>query len=347
MALASCAPITNLAVVTLPLVPSADAAPVAATAPDERIARRAALPRVEGQRCAIVFADAPVILARVGETVITACDVAVAAERDSREGRASRSPREVLNALVAESVIADGARAHGLDRDTTVVRRTRETLAAALVRSEALESLRGDQPDDDSVARYYAAHRSDFTTSERAHLREIVLADETRAREAIRESATTSFEALVRDRSISPDAARDGGDLGLVAREGNDRVTLALAQAGFAIAEPGAVHPEPIRVETIVLEGRRHRPRTVVTWHVIQLLERIPATTLPIEDATRIIRFRLAYGRYEAARIATETRLADEARHARPVEIRASGLRRVHVIAGPPLPRPRRLGRAH
>jgi hypothetical protein len=327
-ALAACAPMTG-APARASHVGATPAARDAASPVAQR--PRPDLPRVEGLACPIAFDDADVVLARVGDVTLTACDVAVAAARNIREGRPALPPREILRELVADAMLADEARARGLERDPSVARRVRETLAAGVVRAEALAAARDALPSEEDVARYYEAHRADFTISERVHLREVVLADEARARATLRDAAIVPFETLVAERSTAPEARRDQGDLGLVPREGNDRVPRAVAEAGFALAEPGAVHPEPIRVETTEYVGRRRRPRTRVSWHVVQLLARVPERTLPLEDVARIIRHRLAHRSYEAAREAVRARLLTEARTAHPPTIHEPALRRTRV----------------
>src|SRR5262249_14563630 len=155
----------------------------------------------------------------------------------------------------------------------------------ALVRVVARDGARDARPDDATVARYYAAHQEEFQAPEWVHLREIVLSTEAEARGAIRDAATVPFEALGRERTQSPAGARDAGDLGLVPRAGNDRVPRVVAEAGFAIDEPGGIYPEPVRAEGTVLVGRRQRPRHRVTYHVVQLLGRAPAAIVPPDDA--------------------------------------------------------------
>lgn len=295
---------------------------------------RANLPRLEGFRCPVSFDDADVILARVADVTITACDVAIASVRATREGRAVPSYRHLLDELVSEVLLAHEAVARGLDRETVTARRLRETLAASVVRQEAMAAIAPSLPTEETIVRYYEEHRNEFTTEERVHLREIVLDNESRARETLRDAATIPFETLVLERTISREGKRDHGDLGFVFRGGNDRVPRAVAEAGFALSQPGEIYPEPIRVETTVFVGRRRRPRRRVTWHVIQLLSRIPATTVPFEQAARMIQFRLVHPLYESARRSVRDALLDDLRRNRSVTIDTRALRAVRLHLG-------------
>jgi parvulin-like peptidyl-prolyl isomerase len=344
LTLATCAPVTGVpARAPHPSAGPSAPAPLATDEPEVR--PRPDLPRAEGVQCPVAFEDADVILARVGTVTLTACDLAVAAVRATREGRPPLPPRVLLDELVADALLADEARNRGLDGDPVTRERVRETLAAALVRHETLATMRHTLPSDEAVARYYEQRASEFTTGERVHLRAIVLDDLTRARETIRDAASVPFETLVAERSVAPEARRDHGDLGLVPREGTDRVPPAVAEAGFALEAPGTVHPEPIRIETTEYIGRRRRPHTRVRWYVIQLLSRRPESVLPLVQAAPTIRFRLAWRAYDTARQTMRARLLSEARETQRVELSDAALRRVRVRVEPlppPPPRARR-----
>jgi parvulin-like peptidyl-prolyl isomerase len=299
------------------------------------------LERIAGAVCPIAFADANVVLARVGDVTITACDLVVARERDRREGRTLRDDRDMLSALVDEALLANEARARQLDSAPDVARRVDETLANVLVRTDALADVRHELPDDAAVQHYYDTHRDEFAVPEMVHLRLIVVASESAAREIIAASANTTFDALVSRSIDDATGRRDGGDLGWVPEGGNDRVAASIAQAGFALTEPGSVAQSPVRVVVTVLVGRHHRPRSQTRWHVIELLERRPASVTPFNEAAPSIRHRLSYGRFDSARRAAHDRLVAATRHASPPEIQSAALRRVRLRAEP-IERPHR-----
>ncbi len=332
---------TWLCAACAPVMPTASPRPAPASSPppDSGSAPPATavmLPRerAEGLDCPIAFDEADVVLARVGSTVITACDVALADAADRREGLPPRARRAVLRSLVDEALLADAARVQGLDRDPGVQRRVRDVLGAALVHAEARRALSGELPDDTALRAHYDAHRDDFTSPERARLREIVVPTEAEARAILAETGTTPFESLV-SRTHATDGARDQGDLGLVVRGGNDRVPAAIADAGFAVADPGGYAPEPIRVEQMVPVGRRHRLRREVAWHVVQFLGTVPSTTLTFDEARPVLWHRLAFGRVQSARLAARAALVERAQRDNPARVDLRAMGRVRLERAP------------
>ena len=304
----------------------ASASPTASTAP------RGPMPRAEGLHCPIAFDDADVILARVGDVILTACDVELADRHDRSEGLSPRTPRAILGALIDETMLAEEARVRGLDRDPAVESHIHDIEADAVVQSEARHEIDGSLPDEAALQAYYDAHRDDFTTSERVHVREIVLATEADAAAVLREAATDSpFDTLV-SRSIAPDAARDQGDLGLLPRGGNDRVPAAIADAAFQLTEPQSYAPAPIRIEQMMPVGRHHRLRRETTWHVVQSLGVIPERVAPFSEVREVIRHRLVFTRAQSARLAVRARLVTQLRAANTVRIDDRAVARVRML---------------
>jgi peptidyl-prolyl cis-trans isomerase C len=337
--IAACAPMMG------PSGPSSGAvtpqpAPSVSHAHDERDASTpqavGSLEHAANVDCPVAFDHADAILARVGDVVITACDVALADRNDRREGLSVRTPREILRGLVDDAVLAAAARAQSLDRESAVEREVRGVLADALVQSETRRRMAASLPDEAAMRAYYDAHTAEFTSEERVHLREIVLASEAEARDVLREAANTPFETLV-TRSRSPDASRDQGDLGLVPRGGNDRVAASIASAGFALGEPQSWAPEPIRVERNVPVGRHGRTRREITWDVVQYLGTVPARTLSFDEARDAIRHRMIFGRMQAERASVRNELVSRARSSADVHIETRAIQRVHLRRDPPL----------
>jgi peptidyl-prolyl cis-trans isomerase C len=289
----------------------------------------------QGSECPIAFTDADAVLARVGDIVITACDVVLADRHDRREGLSMRTPQQILRSLVDDALLADAARMHALDRDPTVERRIREVLAEAIVQSETRARSAAAVPDDAALRSYYDAHTTEFTFDERVHLREIVVASEQEARDVLRDAQTTAFETLL-TRSRSPDATRDQGDLGLVPRGGNDRVSAAIATAAFALTEPQAWVGEPIRVESNVPVGRHGRMRREITWHAVQYLGSVPERVLSFDEARDLIRHRLLFGRVQTERTAVMQELTAHARSSTEVRFDMRAIGRVRLRRDPP-----------
>ncbi len=273
--------------------------------------------------CPLPVEHAGLVLARVGDVVITGCDVALAWEARTREGYHVVDSRAVLRDLVRDALLAAARPPRPRDPDVD------RELAEALVRAEALAVLARERPGDAAVARYYAAHRDDFALPERVHLREVVLPTRAAAEAARRDlAAGAPFEDVVA-RTIDPAGRRDGGDLGFVARTGTPGVPGPVVDAGFALTEPGDVAPGDLRVVTEV-PGRRH-PRRLSAWHVVQLIQRLPAEEISLGQARRRIVQRMIRDRYvtlrRAARQGLEAAMRPEVERA----IDGAALGRVRV----------------
>lgn len=262
-------------------------------------------------RCSREFSHSNVLLARVAGRELTGCDLWLYLDAATRRGEPRPDRARALEALVAEELLAHEARAQGSERDPLVRRGVREALAAAVERDETRASLQGhDAGSDAAVQRYYEAHRDEFTFSERVHLRAAVFARESDARSAITalRAGLTTFDAVVRERSVAREAERDNGDLGLIPAAGNDRVSAAVSAAGFALANVGDVSDAPVRttVSVTVRVGRRGRTRTRTEerFFVLQLLGRLPTRVAPLSEVTELLRARLRFRAYQEARTA-------------------------------------------
>jgi len=124
------------------------------------------------------------------------------------------------------------------------------------------------------IARYYAAHLSEFTRPERVRLRQILVEDRAAAEQALRELATgADFAEVARRLSRDPSAPR-GGDQGVLARAD---LPPAFAETIFAL-RPGEVS--------------RIFPADY-GFHIFQVVERLPAEVTPLDRAAGEIRARL------------------------------------------------------
>ena len=245
--------------------------------------------------CPLPVDNAGMVLARVGDVAITACDVALAWEDRTREGYTVDNPREILNDLVNDALRAATVT---VDPHDPAVDRV---LADALLRADTLAAMAAEQPDERAIQHFYDTHREDFSVPERVHLREVVLATETEARSIARDlTAGLPFETLV-TRTVDATGRRDGGDLGwLSSSDVASGVPPAVIAAGLALTAVGDV-------TTVALPGMaefhgyRHPQRRQV-WHVVQLLQRVPAETIVLADARRRIVYRLIRDTYESLR---------------------------------------------
>lgn len=264
-------------------------------------------------RCPIAVDDPGLVLATVGDTAITACDLVIAREHRARAGLVAEDPRATLRSLVDEALLAMEAPTRAPHIEPAVER----ALADALLRAEATEAVNARRPTERELDRWLTEHPESRVRDARVHLRQLVFASESEAREAIRAlRAGTPFEELLA-RSVDPLAERDQGDLGLLTVEGATGVLPAVVTVGFALTEPGQVADDPVEGFTRSRSSRgrgarRGRAPAGARWHVVQLLERIPEEQ--IDDAAvraraaeRILRDRYAHARAQVReRLATE-----------------------------------------
>lgn len=278
--------------------------------------------------CPLTLDDPGLVLARVGDAVITACDLAVASAQRTRAGLAGDDRRDLLRGLVDEALLAAEAQARGLNPPAAA-----RLLAEALIRQEAHAAIARRRPDDDDFARYLRDHPDAAVREARVHLRHLVLGTEAEARaaiDALRAGAT--FEELL-PRSIDPLASRDAGDLGLLTREGAAGVPAEVVAAGFAIATDGAVADAPVRsLRAATSRGRRgRREPSSERWHVVQRLGFVPEARLSDGELRDRVTLRILRDRYAAARAEARATLGAEASRRAAGSILEAVLLRVRV----------------
>lgn len=277
-------------------------------------------------QCPIALDDPGLVLADVGATAITACDVAIARAQRVRGGVNVDDPAAVLRDLVDEALLATAAAEEAPTLEPAVMR----ALADALVRDEAMRALEGHRPTEREVERFVSEHPEMAVRDARVHLRQLVFATEAEARAAIAAlRAGTAFEELL-PRSIDPLATRDQGDLGLLTAEGATGVLPAVVTAGFALTGPNAVADDPVS-GFVPSQGRRRRRSAAPRWHVVQLLERVPEERLDPAEVRRRAHDRILRDRYATARAEARRRLGDTWAPRAREAVSAQGLAAVRV----------------
>lgn len=164
-------------------------------------------------------------------------------------------------------------------------RRAVDRLLSAAARDEP-------EPTAHDAAAFYAMHRHDFERPARVRLRQILLDDRATAERALAEvRAGASFDAVGARLAADPAVVADAGYQGELSR---DDLPRALADVIFSLA-PGEVS------EVVAAE---------YGFHLFQVVERLAAETVPIDQARPEIERRM---RQDAADRLLE-RLVDEAR---------------------------------
>jgi peptidyl-prolyl cis-trans isomerase C len=179
--------------------------------------------------------------------------------------------RQLIERAITERVLADAARAIGLDKDPDTARRVRraeeQELQQALLRREVAGRIT-----DAAIRARYDRDNAGQQGEEEVHARHILVPTETEARQILAElQRGGDFAALARSKSQDP-GARDGGDLGFFKK--GDMVP-EFANAAFAL-QPGQVSPAPVH--------------TSFGWHIIKVEERRRATARPFDDVKQEVR---------------------------------------------------------
>jgi hypothetical protein len=143
---------------------------------------------------------------------------------------------------------------------------------------EAMDALLADglkkEATDREVAAWYEAHRQEFVRPERVRLRQILTEDRATAERAAQEIAAGSDFAEVARRLSRDPSAGTGGDQGELSR---DNLPPAFADVIFSL-EPGEVS------KVVPAE---------YGFHLFQVVQRIPAGVVPLEEAREEVRERL------------------------------------------------------
>lgn len=187
--------------------------------------------------------------------------------------------QQIVSDLLLRRVLAQKARAEGVDQDPLMQRRLKlleeRLLAEAYLLGKETEAV--DPKVVEGLARTeYAAHPERFRRDEEVHVRHLLVsrnecdpeAAKARAEELRkRVLAGESFETLARENSADKGSAERGGDLGFIAR---GKTVKPFEDAAFALQAPGDVSE--------VVESK-------FGYHLIRLEERRSSGTVPFDEA--------------------------------------------------------------
>ena len=200
--------------------------------------------------------DGTAVLARVGDSVITARDLEAQVtffghskylmEHYSKPEK----KKEVLNGLIQAEALYQEARRLGYDRDPAVKR----DVVNRMLMKEVDSRVNTQDISDTDVEQYYLAHPKEFSRLEQVRFTQIVVKDRNKAvkvaaeAKALPKGNMSALRALVAKDSEDEAARARGGDSGLIERNASS-LPKAVEDAAFALAQVNDVS-DPIQTES-------------------------------------------------------------------------------------------------
>lgn len=268
-------------------------------------------------RCPVPAENPELVVARVGRTRITACEVMLEWHRRTRAGLRADDPEVLVRGLVREVMLSTRA-PMPLAQDAEIAR----TLADALLRQEAAGAMEPVDTTDRALARYAEAHRGQFVRDARLHVRAVSLPTRDAALAAL--SSLRAGEPLAALAASAPDRTlrRDQGDLGMWTDDPSPAVPPEVVLAARALTRDGEFCAEPVLVTRSVPGSRRARrpSRTESAWWIVERVSQSAEENLPEAQVRRRVAQRLLRERYRDALRDADQRLrasvAEQARRA-------------------------------
>ena len=229
------------------------------------------------------------VLATMGNLTFTTKDLqsraprlAAAVRDELAQASHDIQKRTILtNKLLEEEALLAEAHRRGYDRQPAVV----EMVLNRMLEDQVVAEDKSFPVSDADVARYYADHRNELGRPEIVRVLQIVTRDRTQAEQvlakarAIEKSDLTAFQRLVVVSSEEPVSRLMGGDLGFFDAH-STRYPKPLVEAAFAL--PGLFDlSEPVA--------------TAQGFHVLKLVQRVPAYVPALADAAAGIRAKLRW----------------------------------------------------
>lgn len=271
-----------------PRVAGQDAGPDGGTAGDASVPLVARAPR-----------PAAAVATAGNDVLVTAEDVAASIDARPAAMRGQYAdPARIDDAgdeLVRDRLLADEARARGVDGDSEVRREIDRVLARVLA-ERLTHATPETTPTAAQIQAFYDAHQADYTRPEQAHVLGIPL--ETRAEaeqvaRAVRGTSESHFRSLARRHIHSRRLRSSGGDLGFVFAGG--AADPAIVEAALALSNVGDTS-DPAETDE--------------RFWILFLLEKRPPEPIPLADLQRSIASRMARERERAAVAELAARLA-------------------------------------
>jgi parvulin-like peptidyl-prolyl isomerase len=235
--------------------------------------------------------DSMQVLVRVGSDVITRRDVQRRIESLPEQVRANYSTPEgrqqLIDRMVEEKVWLQIALKRGVADRSQVRQQLEQQRRDLLIRTYLNEVMAANPPPADSVIRaYYDAHLDEYKIPATITVRHIQTAKESDAKRVKQLAKKQDWAALAKRWSADSTTRENGGNLGVVTREGSFGALgaqPALAESAFRLPEGAIGGPY----------------RTDRGWHVIKVDDIKPESTRPFEQMKSVITNQLSRQRQQ------------------------------------------------
>jgi parvulin-like peptidyl-prolyl isomerase len=268
------------------------------------------------------------VVAQVGDVAITAQDLErqLAAQPPQLRARwtTPQGKKEFLENLIRQALLANQAKARGLDKHPDVERVARQQMISLYVQQELEDKGKpGADVPDAEVEKYYKEHTNEFNRPDEVRVSQILVKDRGKAQRVAAEARKIppadqhGFVQLVEKESEDPETRTRGGDLMFFDRN-TARVPKEVVEAAFALKEAGDVSP-PVKTD----KG----------FHVLRLVQKRPGVTRSLDEAREEIRRRI----HLMSRSRRMEELLKNLRATTKVEIHEDRLATVNPAATPPM----------
>ncbi len=200
------------------------------------------------------------VVARVGSSVITAGELEqrIAETPRATLAKLGSTPEEIKRGvleqvLIRDAILAEEAKAQGLDKKKDVRDRV-----LAVYRSALIESIKADngQISDADVKAYYEANQKKFSAPKRIGIHRILVATEDEAKEILADLGTGApdpkkWNEVAREKSLDKSTHLRGGNLGILNEDGSttqhdQHYDPALFAAADKVKD-GELVPQPVK----------------------------------------------------------------------------------------------------
>ncbi|MFP4481775.1 MAG: peptidylprolyl isomerase [Thermovirgaceae bacterium] len=180
---------------------------------------------------------------------------------------------ELVDQVVTALLLSHAAVEEGLEDDEEVALTLKWNRANALAQAYINKISEKWSLKEEELEKFYEENKEDYVVPDSVHVRHILTETEEEAAEVMEEIVEdeASFEAVAEEKSIDPESAEKGGDLGWITK---GQTVPVFDELVFSMEENSIEGP---------VESR-------FGWHVVQVLEKKPGHQQTFEEALSQVR---------------------------------------------------------